>query len=60
MPQAANILLDERFNPVVADFGLAKLVGGDETHVTTAVRGTYGHIAPGQQPAQALPCLPAV
>ncbi|XP_059596915.1 BRASSINOSTEROID INSENSITIVE 1-associated receptor kinase 1-like [Vitis vinifera] len=31
---------------VVADFGLAKLVDYRDTHVTTAVHGTLGHIAP--------------
>ncbi|KAE8775841.1 putative LRR receptor-like serine/threonine-protein kinase [Hordeum vulgare] len=30
----------------VGDFGLAKLLDHQETHVTTAVRGTVGHIAP--------------
>jgi serine/threonine protein kinase len=27
-------------------FGLAKLLDHQETHITTAVRGTVGHIAP--------------
>ncbi|KAK8684145.1 hypothetical protein V6N13_040176 [Hibiscus sabdariffa] len=31
---------------VVGDFGLAKLMDYKDTHVTTAVRGTIGHIAP--------------
>ncbi|THU66713.1 hypothetical protein C4D60_Mb05t17110 [Musa balbisiana] len=44
--KAANILLDEEFEAVVGDFGLAKLMDYKETHVTTAVRGTIGHIAP--------------
>ncbi|KAJ1686580.1 hypothetical protein LUZ63_017970 [Rhynchospora breviuscula] len=43
----SNILLDENFNPKLSDFGLAKLgPEGDETHVTTQVRGTYGYHAP--------------
>ncbi|RZR95733.1 hypothetical protein BHM03_00024606, partial [Ensete ventricosum] len=42
----ANILLDEEFEAVVGDFGLAKLMDYKDTHVTTAVRGTIGHIAP--------------
>ncbi|CAA0814122.1 Protein NSP-INTERACTING KINASE 3 [Striga hermonthica] len=44
--KAANILLDEDFEAVVGDFGLAKLLDHHESHVTTAVRGTVGHIAP--------------
>ncbi|CAI0557085.1 unnamed protein product [Linum tenue] len=44
--KAANILLDEEFEAVVGDFGLAKLMDRGKTHVTTAVRGTIGHIAP--------------
>ncbi|XP_071726523.1 probable LRR receptor-like serine/threonine-protein kinase At5g45780 isoform X2 [Rutidosis leptorrhynchoides] len=44
--KAANILLDENFEAVVGDFGLAKLLDPRDTHVTTAVRGTVGHIAP--------------
>ncbi|XP_017225542.1 protein NSP-INTERACTING KINASE 3 isoform X1 [Daucus carota subsp. sativus] len=44
--KAANILLDEDFEAVVGDFGLAKLLDHRESHVSTAVRGTVGHIAP--------------
>ncbi|CAN0858245.1 Probable LRR receptor-like serine/threonine-protein kinase At5g63710 [Linum grandiflorum] len=44
--KAANILLDEDLEPVLGDFGLAKLVDTKMTHVTTQVRGTMGHIAP--------------
>ncbi|KAH1250333.1 BRASSINOSTEROID INSENSITIVE 1-associated receptor kinase 1 [Glycine max] len=44
--KAANILLDDDFEAVVGDFGLAKLMDYKDTHVTTAVRGTIGHIAP--------------
>ncbi|XP_050221676.1 probable LRR receptor-like serine/threonine-protein kinase At5g45780 [Mercurialis annua] len=44
--KAANILLDESFEGVVGDFGLAKLLDRRDSHVTTAVRGTVGHIAP--------------
>ncbi|CAK8565263.1 unnamed protein product [Lathyrus sativus] len=38
--KAANILLDESFEAVVGDFGLAKLLDQRDSHVTTAVRGT--------------------
>lgn len=44
--KAANILLDDDFDPVLGDFGLAMLVDTKATHVTTQVRGTMGHIAP--------------
>uniref|UniRef100_A0A7C9DKG8 non-specific serine/threonine protein kinase n=1 Tax=Opuntia streptacantha TaxID=393608 RepID=A0A7C9DKG8_OPUST len=44
--KAANILLDGSFEAVVGDFGLAKLLDRRDSHVTTAVRGTIGHIAP--------------
>ncbi|KAI8534288.1 hypothetical protein RHMOL_Rhmol10G0078800 [Rhododendron molle] len=44
--KAANILLDECCEAVVGDFGLAKLLDHQDSHVTTAVRGTVGHIAP--------------
>ncbi|KAF5957785.1 hypothetical protein HYC85_005010 [Camellia sinensis] len=44
--KAANVLLDEDFEAVVGDFGLAKLVDVRRTNVTTQVRGTMGHIAP--------------
>ncbi|KAF7127108.1 hypothetical protein RHSIM_Rhsim11G0135200 [Rhododendron simsii] len=44
--KVANILLDEEFEAVVGGFGFAKLMDYKDTHVTTAVRGTTGLIAP--------------
>ncbi|KAK2973759.1 hypothetical protein RJ640_029770 [Escallonia rubra] len=44
--KAANVLLDDYCEAIVGDFGLAKLLDHSESHVTTAVRGTVGHIAP--------------
>ncbi|KAK3221621.1 hypothetical protein Dsin_008646 [Dipteronia sinensis] len=44
--KAANVLLDDFCEAVVGDFGLAKLLDHADSHVTTAVRGTVGHIAP--------------
>ncbi|XP_059624486.1 probable LRR receptor-like serine/threonine-protein kinase At5g63710 [Cornus florida] len=44
--KAANILLDDEFEAILGDFGLAKLVDSKLTHITTQVRGTMGHIAP--------------
>ncbi|AES92453.1 putative protein kinase RLK-Pelle-LRR-II family [Medicago truncatula] len=44
--KAANVLLDDDYEAIVGDFGLAKLLDHADSHVTTAVRGTVGHIAP--------------
>ncbi|XVF47848.1 hypothetical protein PTKIN_Ptkin03bG0143500 [Pterospermum kingtungense] len=44
--KAANVLLDDYCEAIVGDFGLAKLLDHADSHVTTAVRGTVGHIAP--------------
>ncbi|KAL5557269.1 hypothetical protein UlMin_039505 [Ulmus minor] len=44
--KAANILIDENFEAMVADFGLAKLSSDNFTHVSTRVMGTFGYLAP--------------
>ncbi|GLT96677.1 hypothetical protein SLE2022_142830 [Rubroshorea leprosula] len=44
--KAENVLLGEGFEAVIGDFGLAKLMGKEDTHITTAICGTIGHIAP--------------
>ncbi|KAL6603474.1 hypothetical protein ACP70R_043835 [Stipagrostis hirtigluma subsp. patula] len=44
-----NILLDSAFEAHVADFGLAKFIGGGgakETECMSAIAGSYGYIAP--------------
>ena len=49
--KSSNILLDVDLKPRIADFGLAKMVhgpsDGESTHL---IAGTYGYIAPGNQP----------
>ncbi|KAI3981746.1 hypothetical protein MKX01_027731 [Papaver californicum] len=43
----ANVLLDDDLEARIADFGLAKAMPNDNTHVTTSnVAGTVGYIAP--------------
>ncbi|KZV56695.1 putative receptor-like serine/threonine-protein kinase [Dorcoceras hygrometricum] len=44
--KASNILLDRKWNPKVSDFGLAKLLGSERSHVTTRVMGTFGYVSP--------------
>ncbi|KAJ7967334.1 Receptor-like kinase [Quillaja saponaria] len=44
--KAANILIDDNFEAMVADFGLAKLNEDNHTHVSTRIMGTFGYLAP--------------
>ena len=44
--KASNVLLDKDFNAKVSDFGLAKLIEDDKTHISTRVAGTIGYMAP--------------
>ncbi|XP_022942343.1 phytosulfokine receptor 1 [Cucurbita moschata] len=44
--KSSNILLDENFKAHLADFGLARLILPNATHITTDLVGTLGYIPP--------------
>lgn len=44
--KSSNILIDEKLEPCVSDFGLAKLLVDEDAHLTTVVAGTFGYLAP--------------
>ncbi|KAI4342541.1 hypothetical protein MLD38_027158 [Melastoma candidum] len=44
--KASNILLDKDLMAKVADFGLARCVAQDKSHLTTGIAGTLGYMAP--------------
>ncbi|KAJ3682312.1 hypothetical protein LUZ60_014885 [Juncus effusus] len=44
--KSSNILLDDDFQPKIADFGLARLLPDDLSHLSTKFAGTLGYTAP--------------
>ncbi|KAL6640782.1 hypothetical protein ACP70R_021905 [Stipagrostis hirtigluma subsp. patula] len=41
-----NILLDDKFDAKLSDFGLSKMINRDQSKVMTRMRGTRGYLAP--------------
>ncbi|RAL43601.1 hypothetical protein DM860_017344 [Cuscuta australis] len=44
--KSSNILLDNSFQPKIADFGLARLLPENQSHLSTRFAGTLGYTAP--------------
>ncbi|KQJ97162.1 cysteine-rich receptor-like protein kinase 2 [Brachypodium distachyon] len=44
--KSSNVLLDDDFQPKIADFGLARLLPEDHSHLSTRFAGTLGYTAP--------------
>ncbi|MED6127746.1 hypothetical protein PIB30_091098 [Stylosanthes scabra] len=44
--KSSNILLDEKLDAKVSDFGLSKLAASEASHITTCAQGTLGYLDP--------------
>ncbi|KAK9668738.1 hypothetical protein RND81_13G082600 [Saponaria officinalis] len=44
--KTTNILLEEKLDVKISDFGISRLVDTEETHMTTCAQGTLGYLDP--------------